>query len=231
MAKATTLAVVLERGDKKVFAVARDWPGWSRSGKTDEEAISALLAYAPRYAKVLKAAGVKGRARQPLPDAGATAEVVERHRGGSGTDFGVPGVPAKDDHQPLEGAELQQQRAILEAAWKAFDSASRRAKGKTLTVGPRGGGRTLAKMRGHVLEAEIAYLGQLGSRHAKPAGSADELAAVRNECLAALDAVVAGTPVPNPRNTKRPWTPRYFIRRSAWHSLDHAWELEDRMTG
>jgi hypothetical protein len=25
------------------------------------------------------------------------------------------------------------------------------------------------------------------------------------------------------------WTPRYFVRRAAWHMLDHTWELEDRI--
>jgi hypothetical protein len=25
------------------------------------------------------------------------------------------------------------------------------------------------------------------------------------------------------------WKPRYFVRRSAWHILDHAWEIEDRL--
>ena len=90
MASNADLAVLLERGDKKVFAVARDWPGWSRSGKSDEEAIAALLAYAPRYAQVVKAAGSKG----PLPSAEATPRIVRRLRGGSGTDFGVPGVSA-----------------------------------------------------------------------------------------------------------------------------------------
>ena len=83
-------------------------------------------------------------------------------------------------------------------------------------------------MTAHLLDAEIAYLGQLGSRHAKPEQNHDEIAQVRREALAALRARIAGRRLPNPRNTKRPWTPRYFIRRSAWHSLDHAWELEDR---
>ena len=224
MPKRQTLAVMLERGDKKVFAVARDWPGWSRSGKTDDEAIEALLAYAPRYAGVIRLAKVS-----PLPpDGNARTEVVERHAGGSGTDFGVPGVPSQADAKRLTGAELKRQRAILEAAWTAFDEAARAAKGKTLSVGPRGGGRTLAKMTGHVLEAEVAYLGQLGSRHAKRAGGQDEMELVRREALAALDAVTSGKPLDNPRNTKKPWAPRYFIRRSAWHALDHAWELEDR---
>jgi hypothetical protein len=25
------------------------------------------------------------------------------------------------------------------------------------------------------------------------------------------------------------WPPRYFVRRVAWHVLDHAWEIEDRI--
>jgi hypothetical protein len=31
-----------------------------------------------------------------------------------------------------------------------------------------------------------------------------------------------------PRSGKL-WTPRYFVRRTAWHALDHAWEIEDRL--
>jgi len=227
MARRQTLAVMLERGDRKAFAVARDWPGWSRSGGTDAEAVEALLAYAPRYAAIVRAAKVR-----PMPPGNdATADVVERHAGGSGTDFGVPGVPSKEDGKPLTGTELKRQRAILEAAWQAFDGAARRAKGKTLSLGPRGGGRTLVKMTAHVLEAEVAYLGQLGSRHAKPKAGEDGMALVRREALATLEAVTAGKPLDNPRNTKKPWQPRYFIRRSAWHALDHAWELEDRAEG
>lgn len=34
-------------------------------------------------------------------------------------------------------------------------------------------------------------------------------------------------PSVGPRGGKR-WTPRYFVRRAAWHVLDHAWEIEDR---
>jgi len=25
------------------------------------------------------------------------------------------------------------------------------------------------------------------------------------------------------------WTPQYFVRREAWHALDHTWEIEDRL--
>ena len=29
--------------------------------------------------------------------------------------------------------------------------------------------------------------------------------------------------------TERGWPPRYAARRIAWHALDHAWEIEDRV--
>jgi hypothetical protein len=43
-----------------------------------------------------------------------------------------------------------------------------------------------------------------------------------------LSAVACGEPVrTGPRGGVR-WTARYYVRRSAWHVLDHAWEIEDR---
>jgi hypothetical protein len=51
---------------------------------------------------------------------------------------------------------------------------------------------------------------------------------VRRAVLDALAAAPRSGRVPQgPRGGKR-WTVRYFIRRSAWHALDHAWEIEDR---
>jgi hypothetical protein len=38
-----------------------------------------------------------------------------------------------------------------------------------------------------------------------------------------------GDPPENPRRRSPYWSPRYFVRRSAWHALDHAWEIEDRV--
>jgi hypothetical protein len=46
--------------------------------------------------------------------------------------------------------------------------------------------------------------------------------------LQALSAAAHGEPFAEPRNTKKPWSPRYVVRRSAWHALDHAWEIENR---
>ena len=38
----TTIRVTVEATPKKAFASAVDWPGWSRSGKTEELALTAL---------------------------------------------------------------------------------------------------------------------------------------------------------------------------------------------
>jgi hypothetical protein len=222
-----SIDVYLERGEKRVFAVAVDWPGWSRSGRDEDEALEALVAYGERYARVAKRASVPFTA----PTTVAQLKVGDTLKGGGGTDFGVPGVVSTADERRVTPRDLTRLRSLLEASWATFDEAARTAKGVKLSTGPRGGGRSLTKMIGHVLDAEHAYLGELGMRkYEPPSGSvAKRMDAVRQAEVTMLAAVVGGeTPVPGPRRTKPFWTPRYFARRSAWHALDHAWELEDR---
>ena len=215
-----SLRVVIETGTKRSFASALDWPGWSRAGRTPEAAVEALLEYAPRYARVGKRAGE----RLDAPGSVDEVEIVERLRGGGTTDFGVPGVPAAAEAAPLGVADLGRLAALLRAAWDEVDAIADRAGGVELRKGPRGGGRDLDKILGHVREAEAAYLGQLGARPPK----AETMAPIRQALLETLDARVTGRPIAEPRRTKRPWSPRYAIRRAAWHVLDHAWEIEDR---
>ncbi|NPV41372.1 MAG: hypothetical protein HPY72_08540 [Anaerolineae bacterium] len=116
-------------------------------------------------------------------------------------------------------------RAILHAAWQAFDRAVAAAQGKSLRTGPRGGGRSLEKMIAHNNGAEEAYLTALGGK-AKPGTSDADLRLVMLDTLAA--SVRGEIPALGPRGGKR-WSPRFFVRRVAWHALDHAWELEDRV--
>jgi hypothetical protein len=50
----------------------------------------------------------------------------------------------------------------------------------------------------------------------------------RQAIVQALTAAAHGdVPERGPRGGAR-WSPRYFVRRVAWHLLDHAWEIEDR---
>ena len=132
------IRVVLEVAPKRAFASAIDWPGWSRGAKTPDAALEALLAYADRYAAVAQ----RARVRFARP-AEADLEVVERLKGGSGTEFGVPSSVAKAEAAPLTPAERDRLLRLLRASWRAFDDAAAEAEGVTLTLGPRGGGRPL----------------------------------------------------------------------------------------
>ena len=214
------LRVVLEVATKKSFASALDWPGWSRAGRTEDEALDALLAYAPRYAPVAARAGVTF----DPPKTRRGLDLVERLAGNASTEFGVPGLPAAAESDPLSSAQLARIVSLLEAAWATFDAAARAADGVELRLGPRGGGRQVPKIIEHVRGADGGYLNQVGS---KPAGVED----VRGAFVEALTARATDRPVPNPNKVRKPWSPRYAARRSAWHALDHAWEIEDRAPG
>lgn len=211
-----------------MFAGALEWPGWCRSAKGEEEALRALLDYGPRFAKVLRSRKLGFAA----PKDTSAFEVVERLEGDASTDFGAPGKIPRFDEGPLKDAEFKRLQTILKACWSAFDSAVDAAAGKELQKGPRGGGRDLAQVVRHVLEAEGGYLARIGVKHSfdERADPGDEADRVRKVILESLSGTVGVQPLrTGPRGGAR-WPPRYFVRRSAWHVLDHAWEIEDRST-
>jgi hypothetical protein len=214
------IAVYVEVAPKRTFAGAIEWPGWARSGRTEADALEALLAYAPRYARLL---GAQGGFVQPTGASGF--EIVERLPGSATTEFGAPGEIPEADGRPLDSAELERQLALMKAAWSALDRAATGARGATLRKGPRGGGRPLPRILEHVMGAEAGYLAKLGERYRGPA---DDMAGIREAETAAVTAAARYEPMPNPNAVRRRWSPRYFIRRAAWHILDHAWEIEDR---
>jgi hypothetical protein len=211
--------VYLERGAKRVFACALDWPGWCRSGKTEEEALDRLADYAARYAPVAAEAG----ARFPK-SAAASFDVVERLTGDASTDFGVPSKVASADSAPVSAAQARRLVAFVRAAWTALDRVAAGAPAE-LRKGPRGGGRDRDKMLAHVFDAEAAYARMIGLRHRPPPGLDDKeaLAAMREDVAALLGRASDGGPL-RPKG----WPARYAVRRIAWHALDHAWEMEDR---
>jgi len=206
----------LEIGAKRVFAGAIDWPGWARSGRDEDAALERLLAYAPRYRRAV------GRARLGFAGPG-DLRVIERLEGDATTDFGAPSKAPAADSGPFGDAELRRSRALLRACWRTFDEAVEAAAGATLRTGPRGGGRLLEEIVAHVAGAEAAYLRSVAAR-----ARSEDPHEVREAVLAALEiAARDGLPERGPRGG-RIWTARYFVRRAAWHVLDHAWEIEDR---
>lgn len=215
--------VYLEVGATRVFAGAIDWYGWCRAGRDKQSALQALVDYAPRYERVLRKSGVKFRP----PKDPSVFNVVERLKGNATTDFGAPGIPPSRDARLVDDVELKRLEAILKACWRAFDAAIKKAQGKQLTKGPRGGGRNQKEMIDHVLGADAGYLSALGWKLEK--GQESDLRNIRIAMLDGLKAASHGDlPALGPRGGVH-WTPRYFVRRSAWHTLDHAWEIQDRI--
>jgi len=195
--------VYVEVGGKRAFASAADWPGWCRSGKSEAAALEALASYAPRYAKVARLARVE------LPKDATNFNVVERLKGNATTDFGAPGIPAKDETKRMTAAETRRMVALLEACWKYLDNVRAKAP-QELRKGPRGGGRDRDEMFEHVLGAELEYAKRIGLRLQQP------------------DRRALAESFSNP-NREEKWPVAYAVRRTAWHALDHAWEMEDRI--
>jgi len=214
-----TFPVYLEVGKKRVFASALNWPGWTRSAKTGEDALDLLNEYGSRYAKVVTRLGFVA----PKNAAGFTIE--ERVKGDATTDFGAPAIPWSKDARPIKTDELKRLVTILERCWAAFDETAEANRRRSLKTGPRGGGRQIKAMVDHVNEADRAYLSRLGGSY-----KGKDTAELRAAIVKMLTARAHGEePPPNPRRTKPLWSPRFAIRRSAWHALDHSWEIEDRV--
>jgi hypothetical protein len=218
---AEPIRVMIERGRKKPVAVATafDWPGWDRSGKSENEALQVLAAYRPRYAKIAKLAGLAGEFR-----AAGEMKVVERIEGVGMTDFyGLSYKSARPEHEPMSKASCERKIALLRASWTYFDDVASRVSPE-LRKGPRGGGRDRNAIVRHTNGAEIyEFAKKVGINTPLEAREhPDQLRAHRDAfCAAIRDYNARGA-------AARTWTVQFVIRHSAYHMLDHAWEMEDR---
>lgn len=214
---ADVVRVLVEVGRKRVFASALDWPGWARSGRSEELALEALAAYAPRYAPVC---GIAGLALPPSWD----LAVEQRLPGTATTDFGAPDVVADEETDPMPAERATRAALLLDAAWSTFDSVVADSP-EGLVKGPRGGGRDRTALVEHVLGAQAAYARMISA----PVGAAaaGDPAAIEAMRRTIADQVRTGVAGQRPRGGQ-PWPIAYAARRLAWHVLDHAWEMEDR---
>jgi hypothetical protein len=218
---ARSLQVMLEMGPKgkRVVATAPEWPGLERGAKTEEAAIERVLAYCPRYAAVAELAGMGSS----FPAEGAAAEVVERYPGVGSTDFwGISFAFSASDHQPLSVAELERELALMRGCWSFLDQVSARVPAELLK-GPRGGGRDRDQIVRHTVGTEREWAKKLGLRYPEGGSLTNaELAAHRDAYRDAIRAKHAQ------RELARSWPLRFLIRHTAFHTMDHAWEMEDR---
>jgi len=217
---ADELRVMLEVGPKgkKVAAVAPDWPGLERGAKTREAAVELLLSYLPRYFRVPELAGF-GSA---FP-ATATANVVEEYPGVGSTDFwGISFAFSSIDRQEVSSAELERELTLMRGCWVFFDDVRSRVSAE-MQKGPRGGGRDRDRIVRHTVFTEQDWAKKLGLP--APDGempTAKALSAHRDVYCDAIRAFHAEGKM------ARTWPLRYLIRHTAYHTLDHAWEMEDK---
>jgi hypothetical protein len=217
---ANPIRVMLEIGPKgkKVAVVAPDWPGLERGAKTEEAAIERFLSYVPRYAVVTKLAGMESTFETtPVVD------VVERYPGTGSTDFwGISFAFSSNDQQVMSGEALERELALMQACWEFFDDVRSHVSAE-MQRGPRGGGRDRDHIVRHTFAAQLDWAKKLG-------------------VLTPLDAMLTGEGLNAHRDAycnairvlhsqgkmARTWPLRYLIRHTAYHTLDHAWEMEDK---
>lgn len=227
--KSHFLPIFLEIGNKRIYAGAIDWPGWYGQGRDEDAARQALLRYGTRYQQAIQAAQLGFVA----PTDASVFQITEWLPGNTTTDFGAPDVPPSSDTQPMDEAALQKSLAILGASWETLRATYRTNLGKELRKGPRGGGRELDQIVEHVLGAHESYLRRIlwkvPTDHPE-ACEAAILAMAEQTSQALTAAVTQGLPDKGPRGGAV-WKPRTFVRRAAWHILDHIWEIEDRVSG
>jgi hypothetical protein len=215
------LRVAVELGPKrkKVAAFALDWPGLERGGKVEGEAIETLVSYIPRYEAVAAHAGMEA----DYSKLGA-ANVMDRYEGPGSTDFwGISFGFSQLDWKRFSDADLERDLALLQSCWWYFDGVRRRVSAE-MRKGPRGGGRDRDRIVSHVLGVEQDWAGKVGVAMPRDVAVVDArgVKRYRDKYLAAIrTAHREGT-------SAKKWPLRYLIRHSAFHTMDHAWEMEDK---
>ena len=214
---------VVQRGPKgrKFAAFAIDWPGWSRGAKAPDAAVELLETYRERYRPIARMAGL-----EPEFDRAGPLEIVEDHVGVGSTDFwGISFAPSSFEQAPMPEGELERKLALLAAAWHFFDDVAARVSSQ-LEKGPRGGGRNRDEIVRHVVGNEQQDLAKKVGVLTPP----DDLLTPagirshRDHFVAAMRDYNAQGKMARGRN----WTIPLLLRHTAFHVLDHAWEMEDK---
>jgi hypothetical protein len=217
------VSTVIDRGPKgkRTVAIAADWPGWSRGAKTRELALETLESYRERYRPIAALAGMA----QEFDEAGPL-EIVEEKVGTGSTDFwGISFSPSSMEGDPMDESKLERGITLLRACWASFDAVAARVS-PVMRKGPRGGGRERDEIIRHVFRVEsLDFAKHVGLEMPDgPILAWEALQKYREGFVAGMRAYNAG----QVEKRMRSWTLPFLIRHSAFHTLDHAWEMEDK---
>jgi hypothetical protein len=154
-------------------------------------------------------------------------EVVEQYPGTGSTDFwGISYAFSSFDLQVMPGEALERELKLMRACWVFFDNVRSRVSAE-MQRGPRGGGRDRDRIVRHTFAAEQDWAKKLGVLTPQEAMLSEE--GLKAHRQAYCDAIRA---LHSQGRMARTWPLRYLIRHTAYHTLDHAWEMEDKdLTG
>jgi hypothetical protein len=221
---ADRMRVVHEIGPRgtKVVAVAPDWPGLERGAATGEAATERLRSYLPRYAPVAELAGMTTE----FAAASTSLDLVEQYPGTGSTDFwGISFAFSTIDREAVSDDELARELTLMRACWAFFDGVRSRVSAN-MRPGPRGGGRDRDRIVGHVIGTERGWAKMVGLPPPDCELPTDAgLEAHRDAYCAAIRAHHAAGKT---AGRVARWPLRFLIRHTAFHALDHAWEMEDK---
>ncbi len=212
--------VVLQRGPKgkKFVAFAIDWPGWSRGAKIADGAVETLETYRERYRPVAIGPGLATSSRRPGPwmSSRTRSDTLDRL-------LGHLLLASARRARPMTEDELERKIALLRACWAYFDRSPARVSAE-MRKGPRGGGRDRDRIIRHTIRTESEDFAKQvglripeGARAGRPAGVSRGLR--RGD---------PGDERGEVEKRMRSWTLPFLIRHSAYHTMDHAWEMEDK---
>ena len=221
MAKYSRLTLKIGPKGKRVIAVAPDWPGLERGAKTGSEATEKLHSYISRYSPVAKLAKMDEEF-----DTIKNFDMVEQYPGSSSTDFwGISFAFSSIDKQSMSDEELERELTLMQACWAFFDDVRRRVSAE-MQKGIRGGGRDRDHIVRHTLYAELGWAKMIEVRTPEDTLlTGDGLQVHRDAYCRAIrnyhsQGKLAGK--------MAKWPLRFLIRHTAFHTLDHAWEMEDK---
>jgi hypothetical protein len=122
----------------------------------------------------------------------------------------------------MSAEALERELALMRACWTFFDAVRSRVSAE-MRKGPRGGGRDRDRIVRHTVANELDWSKMLGL-------VPQDYATLNNQALSAhRDAYSAAIRAFHAEGkTARKWPLRFLIRHTAYHTLDHAWEMEDK---
>ena len=126
----------------------------------------------------------------------------------------------------MSNEELERELTLMQACWAFFDDVRWRVSAE-MQRGPRGGGRDRDHIVRHTFGTEQDWAKKIGVLTPQGAMLTDEELGAHRDAY--CDAIRS---FHSQGKMARTWPLRYLIRHTAFHTLDHAWEMEDKdLTG